>query len=609
MTKAYPEFEIRIGPELGEGHPFIAQGPDQQPGVLGYFASPFAREEVDTLLSALMAGCAAPANGQATLLERVGGALYQALFDQPARQLYDRCLASAGGRLRLKLTTTEPALACLPWEYLHDGQRFLGMDLETPIVRGVITRPWPNQPARPLRLLILGSSPLDQAPLEIAREHDLIQRELAKLASQGQMVVKRLDGQRIVADLPQLLLEFAPHVLHFAGHGNLEGILLEDERGNSRPLTGASLRDLLGNIKSLQLVVLNACQVGGVGGARDRLSVAARLVQLGLPMAVGMQFPISDAAALAFSEGFYEALAQRLPLEAAAVWARVRISYYLSLQSGQTYEWGTPVIYSPAAPWRIDWRQVMARATQQRAQRQRATLPAHILGRDGKAMRLIPAGNFIMGTDHGPEDERPQHQVPLPAYWMDVQPVTNAEYAQFVQATGRKAPPHWPDGEYPPEKMDHPVVNVSWEDAQAYARWAGKRLPTEAEWEKAARGTDGRAWPWGPTFHPSRCNSRESGSGDTSPVGSHSPQGDSPYGLADMAGNVWEWTADLYRPYPGSTYACASYAEPNRVLRGGSWSYGRDYARCAARTCDYPDFIFASYGFRCVIDVKMYLPG
>ncbi len=612
MSRIYRDFEIRVGPELGEeGYPFVAVGPGQREGTLGRFAPPFARDEADALLSSLMAGCASPGTGQVALLERVGGTLYQALFDQPTQRLYQSCLASAEGRLRLRLTIADPALACLPWEYLHDGRRFLGMDLETPIVRGVVARPWPPQKAGPLRLLILGSSPLDQAPLEIAREYRIIQRELAKLESRGRMIVRRLEGQRITADLPQLLLEFAPHVLHFAGHGNLEGILLEDAQGNSRPLNGASLRDLLGNIKSLQLVVFNACQVGGVSSGRDRLSVAARLVQLGLPMAVGMQFPISDAAALAFSEGFYEALAQRLPLEAATAWARVRISYYLSLQNAQTYEWGTPVIYSPAAPWRIDWRQVMARALQQQALRQRGArgaLPSRILGRDGKEMRLVPAGGFIMGSDNGPEDERPQHQVQLGAYWMDVQPVTNAEYARFVQATGHKAPPHWADGEYPPEKMDHPVVNVSWDDAQAYARWAGKRLPTEAEWEKAARGTDGRIWPWGSTFHPSRCNSREAGNADTTPAGSHSPQGDSPYGLADMAGNVWEWTADPYRPYPGSNYACASYEEPNRVLRGGSWSYGRDYVRCAARTCDAPDYVFASYGFRCVIDVRMYLP-
>jgi formylglycine-generating enzyme required for sulfatase activity len=229
-------------------------------------------------------------------------------------------------------------------------------------------------------------------------------------------------------------------------------------------------------------------------------------------------------------------------------------------------------------------------------------LPESIVGLDGKGMRLVPAGPFVMGSDAGPEDERPQHQVRLDAFWIDATPVTNAEYATFVTATAYDPPSHWHDGQPLDGMDDHPVTNVSCRDAEAYARWAGKRLPTEAEWEKAARGTDGRIWPWGNAFHPSRCRSRESLVTGTGPVGAYSPQGDSPYGVSDMAGNVWEWTSDRYAPYEGSSYRCDSYHEENQVLRGGSWGYARQFCRCATRTFDQAGYAFETYGFRCVAD-------
>lgn len=575
---------------------------------------PFSWEEIEPALETLWVACHdAPGLDAESLaemgisLEDIGQRLGEALFEPAVRECYADCLDEAKGRLRLKLTISQPELARLPWEYLHDGQRFQSLDLDTPVVRGVVTRPWPTRRERPLRLLILGASPSDQAALDLTGEYEIIGRELGKMQRRGEIAVRSLRGDRITRELPQLLLEFAPHVVHFAGHGSFDSLLVEDAAGRSQPLTGTSLRDLLGNVKSLQLVILNACEAGSMAHQRRRLSVAARLVQVGIPMAVGMQFRISDRAALAFSEGFYEALAQGLSLEAATVWARVRISYYLSGQHVDTMEWGAPVIYVSAAPWRVDWNEIMAQALARRLRGGTlARLPRTIIGPDGKEMKLIPGGPFLMGDDDGPEDARPRHRVDLPDYWIDKYPVTNAEYAAFLAATGHRPPPHWTDGGYPPGKGNHPVVSVSWEDAQAYAVWAGKRLPTEAEWEKAARGSDGRAWPWGNTFEPSRCNTREAGRGGTTSVDAHSPQGDSPYGVADMAGNVWEWTADWYQAYPGSHYTNANFGQECRVLRGGSWSYPADAARCARRSFDFPDFLFESYGFRCALDKGMY---
>ena len=208
---------------------------------------------------------------------------------------------------------------------------------------------------------------------------------------------------------------------------------------------------------------------------------------------------------------------------------------------------------------------------------------------------LIPAGEFLMGSDpeqdkHAYGDEQPQHTLNLPDYYLAKTPVTNAQYLAFVQATDHREPQHWEQGKPPAGKVDHPVVKVSWDDVVAYCRWlaeaTGKpyRLPSEAEWEKGARGADGRIWPWGNRWDPQRCNSSEGGKGGPTPVGAY-PQGASPYGCLDMAGNVWEWTSSLYKGYP---YDAADgredlEAEGRRVLRGGAFFDSDYFTRCAGR--------------------------
>jgi formylglycine-generating enzyme required for sulfatase activity len=211
-------------------------------------------------------------------------------------------------------------------------------------------------------------------------------------------------------------------------------------------------------------------------------------------------------------------------------------------------------------------------------------------------MVLIPAGEFLMGSDRSvdkdaQDEEQPQHTLSLPDYYMAKTPVTNAQYAAFVEATGHEQPEqHWKGGKPPRGKEDHPVVWVSWHDAVAYCRWLSEvtgrpyRLPSEAEWEKGARGTDGHIWPWGNQWDAKRCNTRESGKGDTTPVGAY-PEGASPYGLLDMAGNVWDWTRSIDRDYPYNPNDGREDLEAKgaRVLRGGSWYDGRDRARCVVR--------------------------
>jgi formylglycine-generating enzyme required for sulfatase activity len=198
---------------------------------------------------------------------------------------------------------------------------------------------------------------------------------------------------------------------------------------------------------------------------------------------------------------------------------------------------------------------------------------------DGKAMVRIPAGEFLYGDN--------KEKRTLPEFWIDKTPVTNAEYAQFVQATDHQPPQHWKGKTPPKEIVDHPVTYVSWHDAVAYTEWAGKRLPTEEEWEKAARGTDGRGYPWGNQTHHELCNFAQNEKG-TTPVGRYSPQGDSPYGCVDMAGNVWQWTA-------------SDYDKSKKVVCGGSWLSGASDVRSSSRDGNTPARASTYGGFRCAV--------
>jgi formylglycine-generating enzyme required for sulfatase activity len=214
-------------------------------------------------------------------------------------------------------------------------------------------------------------------------------------------------------------------------------------------------------------------------------------------------------------------------------------------------------------------------------------------------MAAVPGGPFLMGSDDpdADADERPAARVRVEAFWIDRVEVTNARYDACVQAGACSLPagPAFGDA----TKADHPVTIVGWAQADAYCRWAGKRLPTEAEWEKAARGEDGRRYPWGSRFDPDLLNAGYTSG--TAAVGSYAG-GVSSHGVLDMAGNVWEWTASLYRPYPydPSDGREDPAARGARVNRGGSWYYGAWYARTTYRaTADHIYRRIADLGFRC----------
>jgi formylglycine-generating enzyme required for sulfatase activity len=247
---------------------------------------------------------------------------------------------------------------------------------------------------------------------------------------------------------------------------------------------------------------------------------------------------------------------------------------------------------------------------------------------------LIPAGTFLMGTSDeqaarilavdGDDWEeylgwqQPQHEVYLSAYRIGRYPVTNMEYWAFVKATGHEPPRAWPGSVFEDGAANLPAGYVTYADAVAYCAWLSRatgkryRLPTEAEWEKAARGTDGRFYPWGNEWDPDVLNSKEAGPGRLTDVGTYSPGGDSPYGAADMAGNLWEWTSDWFSPTAYADRAGERVTDPSgpatgslRVIRGAAFNLdGVLLAHTAVRDNSAPNDVAIDDGFRVVLEVE-----
>ena len=254
------------------------------------------------------------------------------------------------------------------------------------------------------------------------------------------------------------------------------------------------------------------------------------------------------------------------------------------------------------------------------------TLPIQTITtpKDEAVMVYVPAGEFLMGTSDADieyykeifplrritrfDNERPQRTVFVDAFYIDKYEVTNKQYKQFLAETGY-TPKHYLDYE-PYNTPNFPAVVLEWEDAVAYTNWAGKRLPTEAEWEKAARGTDGRIWPWGNKWDGTKLSGNDGtglkdGYKETAPVGQF-PQGASPYGAHDMAGNLWEWVSDWYDPdYYRTSPPTINPKGPDtgdgHVLKGGGWAENLDFTRCANRLGGNPGSLLR--GFRCAMDM------
>ena len=600
------------------------------------------------------------------VVQHFGSELFDALFTGEVRSRYDvsQELAHQQGKgLRLKLRIHPPALAALPWEFLYDarGAEYICLSRNTPVVR-YLELAQPIQPlliTPPLRILGMVVSPTDLEPLDTKVEQMRVERALRTLQAAGLVELTWLEGNTW-RDLQRAMRNGPWHIFHFIGHGGFDSrreegmVALANDEGRAHFFSATDLGRLLADHRSLRLVLLNACE-GARGGTHDIFSsTAATLIRRGIAAVVAMQYAISDAAAIEFSQMFYESLVDAMPADAAVAEARKAVSF----ARNNSLEWGTPVLYMRAPDGQIfsvqsaqdadipngrskltddrpklnDDRPTTLEPINHRSSTEKTAiqgsgdyLDAHpVVQPPAPTVEFdwvtIPAGDFLMGSDRrldplAYDDELPQHCVGLSSYRISRTPVTNAQYQRFVVATGHPAPLHWENGRCPAGKERHPVVYVSWHDAQAFCTWAGCRLPSEAEWEKSARGTDGRLYPWGDVGPDESVCNYNMDVGDTTPVG-HYPENVSPYGLVDIAGNVWEWTASLWgrearKPdfvYPYTREDGRENKEADdgllRVVRGGAFFNFDNQVRCAYRHAQEPNYREDTVGFRVVAIAK-----
>jgi formylglycine-generating enzyme required for sulfatase activity len=573
-----------------------------------------------------------------------------------------------GLRVKLRILSPELAALPWEFLYDSRQNEYVCLSRHTPLVRTLeLTQPGQPLTVRPpLRVLGLIASPNDLPKLDVAREKGRIETALKDLLVDRLVELHWLAGQTW-RDLQRAMRGGPWHVFHFIGHGKFdrnadEGVVaLADDYGDTYHLRASQLALLLADHPTLRFALLNACE-GAQGGGRDIFSsTASILIGRGLPAALAMQYEITDRAAIEFARSFYEALADGLPVDAAVGEARKSIR----LAVANTVEWGTPVLYmrspdgvlfdlQPSLAVREAEQRAEAerlakqkaeeeRAARQKAETERLAKEKAEAERKAKAeaepatpraqspilqsfdfaqdkspvsdlltlthpfpldLIRIPAGEFLMGSDptrdkDAQPNEQPQHRVYVSEFYIGKYPITNAQYAVFKKI------------QIPSGKENHPVVNVLWHDAVTFCQWLSKetgqtfRLPTEAEWEKAARGVDGRLYPWENEWDPKKLNSSEGGVGSTTPVDKYSPAGDSPYGAADMAGNVWEWCADWYADDLYAQRVGQEMHDPSgpssgsaRVVRGGSWYNDRWSCRAATRGGLVPAGFLDSLGFR-----------
>ncbi|MDI6694315.1 MAG: SUMF1/EgtB/PvdO family nonheme iron enzyme [Anaerolineales bacterium] len=663
-SRDYLDFKLEIGHRQGNEYPIAVDSPAGQ--THAHVAFPFDEIALERYLDKLQIALLSRHSSIRRVVsdeERQVMAFGQALFDfllsGEARNRFDvSCLQAAqqGKGLRLSLRIQPPELASLPWEFLYDPRKaeYLCLTAQTPVVR-YLELPQPVQPLTvqpPLRVLGMIAAPTDRPRLDVEGEKERLEKALGDLQAQGLVQLNWLPGATW-RDLQRFMRpRRGPwHIFHFIGHGGFdrhadEGLLLlENDDRTTHRLGATELARLLAGQPSVpRLVLLNACE-GARGGQQDIFSgTASILVRRGLPAVLAMQYPITDRAAIELSRSFYEALADGLPVDACVAEARKAIS----IEFPGSLEWGTPVLYLRAADGVLFHLQPPAQASTARIQQQPANrqplttrvdpiAPARPPTADRQELPIaeltlelasgvpitfvrVPAGEFWMGSDknYDPDafdDETPLHRLFLDEYWIGKYPVTNLQYRIYVLATKSKYPLHWRSGRIGriPQGMDqHPVVNVTWHEALDFCKWFSQRvkgylirLPSEAEWEKAARGglltprlqagriaalIDNPNWqriyPWGDEPpHKNLCNF-EMKIGGTTPVGLYSPQSDSPYGCADLAGNVWEWTVSLFKSYPYQKDDGREKIDDTsvRVLRGGSFYSESRLVRCAVRS-------------------------
>jgi hypothetical protein len=565
---------------------------------------------------------------------QLGEVLFRALFVGQVGDLFAHSLGIAGARglrlrLRFQLDPNDPRLTLLhslPWELLYrpDTRDFLGLSRQTPIVRSLdIARPVAPLPLpSPLRILVIPSAPAGLDPLDLQTERSQVQEAWKGLPG-VQVVVLDLAG---TAALRQVLLESTFHVLHFMGHGEVdpitgEGVLFFGGTDGARiPVSGDSLATVLKDFKTLRLVFLNACETGRTpdGTEVDPFAgVATALVMAGLPAVVAMQLRISDRAAIDFSRTVYLRLAAGDPIDAAVSEGRQ------ALYTSETAEWAVPVLFTKIPDGRIFepglqptsrkrpgpafgvWRRRLGWA----AAALFLSLPLFWGARNGERL-----ARFFSGT------KRPAiEKVKVGNLYVARHEVSNEEYFLFVQAN-----PEWRRGrivsslhdgdylqhwvspmEYPEGRARHPVTYVPQAAARAFCRWVEGDLPSVEQWQAAAHMARS-PYPWGETnfsasaplnFCDAACQKTHRGGTDlplfrddypeTAPVDAF-PKGQTPEGVLNMSGNVWEWTLNV--------------SGGNGVTLGGSYLAAYDECTTDTGSPEPLNKCASDGGFRCVWD-------
>ncbi len=499
------------------------------------------------------------------------------------------------------------------------------------------------------KILLLAANPKDTSLLQLNQEIHEIDKELSHAPFGDQFKFAPKVAVRL-EELSELIQKFQPDIVHFCGHGSKASeIFFEDNFGHSQPVPEAALKDIFHLLKgNIRCVVLNACYAESQANA----------IAEDIDCVVGMLDAIDDKAAIGFAREFYRQLANGKDVRTAFQLGRVQIpngpdlarllafkanpskivfvkkhswlkymvfaiiavilltAIIMTLWPGELFK-RTPVTIVPEPsttqlfisefPTSI----ILTTASLPSPTSTRATTlqSGTILTnpKDDAVYIWIPPSKFTMGSgdedSRARDDEKPQHTVDIDGFWIMQTEVTNQQYKRCVE-TGTCAASttkHWEEPAY----ANYPVTNVDWFQASNYTRWVGGRLPTEAEWEKACRGMDGRIYPWGNQALKDQLlqllNYVENKKNRTMPVGSY-PLDD--HGLYDMAGNVWEWTADWYEAqyytYTPASNPKGSDSGTAHTIRGGSFQSHNDDVRCAARGSPEPSYKSEYIGFRVV---------
>lgn len=572
-------------------------------------------------------------------LEQSGNALYQSIIGPTrATAIYNNVRGQVQpGRTHVRLRIGfygddkhGAKLARLTWEGIRNPDADLDKLALDPTVSVARTYHWgtPIPPLRlrpPLRVLLVISNPEmalranNMEPVSGDAELEGAERATQKTRSPSLELVSLHNPTW--KEFKKKLGDGPWHMIHYVGHASVltddRGleicclVFAGDREGTLDYVRPAQLQGALKNT-DIRAVLLNACQTARASKL-DYGDIARALLTTRIPVVVGMQFPISDLAACLFAEAFYLELSNSGHIDLAVFAGRNAIT--AGPYPNCEVEWVTPVLYMASS---CDGRLFDIQETSKTSHPATPRPPAPPQPGPAAEMVRVEAGPFLSGVDReqmrallrkfpslcsSPESEQqnlnviasptaPQRMHQLPEFWIDKYPVTKGHYREFVRSGHLD---HLPAKGWKPQEPyfsagqeDYPVTQVTWHNASAYAQWAGKRLPTALEWEKAARGTDGRLYPWGNEFDAARCATAETSRGPVR-FDSHR-EGESPYGCRHMVGNVQEWTATVSGEHPEFV-----------VVKGGSFASTCEIHGLAHLTVGAAkDQAFPDIGFRCV---------